>query len=45
MLLVGYDEADKTFLVRNSWGPMWGQQGYGKMPYDCILATRLTSDF
>jgi C1A family cysteine protease len=45
MLIVGYGNAGKTFLVRNSWGPMWGIEGYGKMPYAYILSTKLTSDF
>jgi C1A family cysteine protease len=44
MLIVGYNNADRTFLVRNSWGTEWGQQGYGTMPYDYILSPTLTWD-
>lgn len=44
MLIVGYNNADRTFLVRNSWGTQWGQQGYGTMPYDYILSPKWTTD-
>jgi C1A family cysteine protease len=44
MLIVGYNNADRTFLVRNSWGTKWGQQGYGTMPYDYILSPQWTTD-
>ena len=37
MLIVGYSNADRTFLVRNSWATKWGQQGYGTLPYEYIL--------
>lgn len=33
MLIVGYDDADRTLLVRNSWGAAWGDGGYGRVPY------------
>lgn len=28
MVLTGYSEKDKLYIVRNSWGPDWGDQGY-----------------
>lgn len=34
MLIVGYDEDDKTWLVRNSWGEQYGEKGYLRIPYD-----------
>ena len=37
MLCVGYIEADKVFIVRNSWGEEWGDKGYCYMPYDYLL--------
>lgn len=43
--LVGYDDARKAFLVRNSWGANWGLAGYFWMAYDYVGNTRLASDF
>ena len=34
MLIVGYDDDDKTWLVRNSWGEQYGEKGYLRIPYD-----------
>lgn len=36
LLLVGYDDARRTFVVRNSWGEDWGDLGYCYMPYDYV---------
>lgn len=33
------------FTFRNSWGPNWGKNGNGYMPYDCILNADLAFDF
>ncbi len=33
MLCVGYSDADKVFIVRNSWGESWGDEGYCYIPY------------
>jgi hypothetical protein len=30
--LVGYDPSAKEFIFRNSWGPGWGNGGYGFVP-------------
>jgi C1A family cysteine protease len=45
VLAVGYDEASRRFLVRNSWGGGWGQRGYGTIPYDYLLDGGLSDDF
>jgi C1A family cysteine protease len=42
--LVGYDDTDRTFLVRNSWGEEWGIQGYFRMPYSYVTDPGLASD-
>lgn len=43
--IVGYDDAKKCFIIRNSWGAGWGASGYAYMPYDYILNQNLASDF
>lgn len=35
--LVGYEPSTKRFLFRNSYGPSWGNQGYGTIPEAYIL--------
>ncbi len=42
---VGYDDAAKRVLVRNSWGTDWGRHGYFTMPYDYISNNNLADDF
>jgi C1A family cysteine protease len=42
---VGYDDKAKRILVRNSWGPKWGQGGYFTMPYDYVADRNLSDDF
>jgi C1A family cysteine protease len=56
MLVVGYDDnlvitntntgarTKGALLVRNSWGPAWGDHGYGTLPYDYI-SHQLAVDF
>lgn len=36
MLIVGYDDARGAWLVRNSWGPHWGDQGHLWIAYDVM---------
>jgi C1A family cysteine protease len=31
---VGFDQKEKFFWLRNSWGTHWGDQGYCKFPFD-----------
>ena len=45
ILIVGYDDANQTFIFRNSWGDKWGQAGYGTLPYSYLLNQNLSSDF
>ncbi|MDX2216843.1 MAG: C1 family peptidase [Oculatellaceae cyanobacterium bins.114] len=37
MLCVGYSDKDRMFIVRNSWGPEWGDRGYCYIPYDYVM--------
>lgn len=45
IVLVGYDDSRKAFLIRNSWGTGWGLKGYAWMPYGYVLNPKLASDF
>lgn len=54
MLVVGYDDnrpckgpaspSKGAFLIRNSWGTIWGDNGYGWLPYAYVL-NGLADDF
>jgi hypothetical protein len=40
MLVVGYDDVQQCWIVRNSWGPGWGIGGYGLIGYgECKIDT------
>ena len=43
VMAVGYDQKEKRFLVRNSWGRGWGQDGYFTMPFKYLET--LAADF
>lgn len=45
VILCGYDDVEKRFLVRNSWGPAWGNDGYFTMPYEYVTDPNLACDF
>ncbi len=45
VLAVGYDDSAQAFIVRNSWGPKWGQKGYFTIPYLYLLDENLADDF
>ena len=45
VVAVGYDDASRRFIVRNSWGERWGRTGYCTMPYDYLLDNNLSDDF
>ena len=34
MVVVGYDDSRECFIVRNSWGARWGDNGYCYIPYN-----------
>ena len=33
ILAVGYDDAKKAIIFKNSWNTTWGDHGYGYFPY------------
>ncbi|KAF2078597.1 hypothetical protein CYY_000097 [Polysphondylium violaceum] len=34
VLLVGYNEKDNYYIIRNSWGRSWGENGFGRISAD-----------
>jgi C1A family cysteine protease len=44
VMAVGYDNASRMMIVRNSWGTSWGKAGYFMMPYEFIISPNC-SDF
>ena len=45
VLIAGYDDATSRFLVRNSWGENWGNNGYFTMPYAYVTNNQYCDDF
>lgn len=45
VMAVGYDDSAHIFIVQNSWGPGWGDQGFFYMPYTYLTAPALAADF
>ena len=45
VMAVGYDDASQRFIVRNSWGASWGDEGYCTMPYAYLASASLSADF
>ena len=44
MLCVGYSEQNQVFIVRNSWGEDWGEEGYCYIPYAYMTHPELCFD-
>lgn len=44
-VIVGHNDAQKRFKVRNSWGTDWGDDGYFYLPYEFINNPNLADDF
>ena len=44
VLVCGYDDIHKVWILRNSWGTKWGQKGYFTLPYLYLLDSNLSSD-
>lgn len=45
ILVIGYNNESKRFLIVNCWGEGWGNKGFGSLPYDFVLSTRYSGDF
>jgi len=45
LIIVGFDDDNQVFTVRNSWGAKWGDQGYCYFPYQYVTDSTYTSQF
>lgn len=46
VMICGYDNDKNAFLIKNSWGTGWGDEGYGWLSYDYVLSGHgLAQDF
>jgi C1A family cysteine protease len=45
VVVAGYDDSMKCFIMRNSWGKDWGDEGYFYLPYDYLTDPNLGMDF
>jgi len=43
VVIVGYDDTKKLWIMRNSWGASWGIKGYFYLPYE-YLTSPMASD-
>lgn len=34
--IVGYDDNSRSFIIRNSWGQSWGENGFAHVSYDDV---------
>ena len=39
IILVGWDDATSSWILRNSWGPSWGESGYMRIAWDTTGTT------
>jgi inhibitor of cysteine peptidase len=39
IVLVGWDDATSSWILRNSWGPAWGEDGYMRIRWDTTGTT------
>jgi C1A family cysteine protease len=45
VVAVGYLHRERLFVIRNSWGAGWGDDGYGYLPYAFVTSPALAWDF
>jgi C1A family cysteine protease len=45
VMAAGYNDREKRFLIRNSWGSDWGRKGYFTMPFAYLADRNLSDDF
>jgi len=38
MVLIGYNDTERYWIVANTWGDLWGENGYYRLSYDATYA-------
>lgn len=41
---IGYNDQKGIWIMKNSWGPSWGDRGYFYLPYAYLLSNKLSGD-
>lgn len=44
VICIGYNDNTQMWIMRNSWGPNWGDKGYFYLPYNYLIDDELSSD-
>jgi C1A family cysteine protease len=44
VVCVGYNNTEKVWIMRNSWGTTWGDNGYFYLPYPYLTNPKLSTD-
>jgi len=44
IICIGYNDTRKVWIMKNSWGPNWGDNGYFYLPFSYLLNTSLSGD-
>ena len=44
VMVCGYDDTAQHWIVRNSWGSHWGDNGYFYLPYPYLTNNQYASD-
>ena len=44
VVCVGYNDKTQQWIMRNSWGSLWGEKGYFYLPYAYLLDSDLAGD-
>lgn len=45
VVVAGYDDTIRAGIIRNSWGPDWGDKGYFYMPYSYMIDQMYAFDY
>lgn len=44
IICIGYNDAKSVWILQNSWGTKWGDNGYFYLPYNYLLNPKLAGD-